>query len=299
MIRLDETFLRGAYTPLVTPLRDGQVDYERFAALVDFQARAGSHGIVVCGTSGEPTTLTLAERMRLVEVGVAAAARRLHVIAATGSQSFEESLALTTAAERAGADGLLVVTPYFVKPPARGLAAYYAELGSRTRLPLLIYHIPARTGVTLDLATVERVAERVPHLVGIKHASTDLAFVTELLGRLGAEFRVFAGLEELAFPMLALGAAGVMSAIGNLVPDKVAALCEETHAGALAAARRLHAELFELSRAVFFETNPIPIKYMMKRIGLLAANEHRLPLVPAPPELEERLDGVLRRAGLL
>jgi len=299
VIALEDGFLRGSYPPLVTPMRDGAVDYDRFAALVDYQIREGSHGIVVCGTTAEPSTLTSSERMQMVTVAVDTAARRVPVVAATGSQSHEESVTLTVQAEAAGADAVLIVTPYYIKPPQRGLVEYYVDLGRHTGLPLLIYHIPGRTAVEVQLDTVARIAERVPHLVGIKHAVNDLAFVTKLLARFGFDFRVFVGLEELSFPMLTIGAAGMMNAVGNLAPRQVAELYEHVARGDLAAARRLHFELFELNQAIFFDTNPIPLKYMMQRVGLLATNEHRLPMLPASGELEERLDEVLQRAGLL
>lgn len=299
MISLDEQSLRGSYPPLVTPLHHGAVDYDAFAELVEFQIREGSHGVVVCGTTGEPSTLTVEERSQLLEVAIDAAAERIPVVAATGAQSHHDTIALTVHAEQAGADAVLIVTPYFLKPPQRGLVEYYVDVAQRTALPLLIYHIPGRAAVSVELETVERIADKVPHLVGFKHAANDLTLVTQLLDRFGADFRVFVGLEELSFPMLAIGAAGMMNAVGNIAPRKVAALYEQTARGALAAARALHFELFELNRAVFFDTNPIPMKYMMRRIGLLPTNEHRLPLVPPSRELQERLDAVLQRAGLL
>ncbi|HVN83792.1 MAG TPA: 4-hydroxy-tetrahydrodipicolinate synthase [Candidatus Binatia bacterium] len=299
MIRLPDNFLRGSYPPLVTPLRDGGVDYETFARLVEHQVREGSHGIVVCGTTGEPSMLTTSERMQLLEVAIETAKGRLPVVAATGSQSHEETVALTAHADTAGADAVLIVTPYYSKPPQRGLVEYYIDLGDRTRLPLLIYHIPGRAAVEVQLDTIERIAERVPHLVGIKHAVNDLAFVTRLLARFGFGFRVFVGLEELSLPMLAVGAAGMMNAVGNLAPRRVAEMYASVARGDLAAARQLHFELFELNQAIFFDTNPIPLKYMMKRVGLLARNEHRLPMVSATTELQTRLDAVLGRAGLI
>lgn len=146
---------------------------------------------------------------------------------------------------------------------------------------------------------IERLAEATPHLVGIKHAVNDLEFVSEMLDRFGFDFRVHVGLEELSFPMLCIGAAGMMNAVGNVAPAKVAALYNAVAAGDLVKGRRLHYELFELNKSVFFDTNPICVKYIMKRLGLLRDNEHRLPMMPATPELEERLDGVLPRAGLL
>lgn len=298
MIELAPDVLRGSYPPLVTPLREGEVDYDTYARLVESQIRGGSHGVVVNGTTGEPTTLTLLERTRLVATAVKAAGGRIPVVAATGSQSLAESVELTLAAEEAGAHAALVVTPYFVKPPPRGLVEYYVEVGRRTRLPVLIYHIPGRASVEMKPDTIAQIADRLPNLVGLKHAANDLGFVTAVLHRLGPEFRIFAGLEDLSFPMLAIGASGLMSAVGNIAPRRVADLYRAAARGDAAVARRLHDELFELNQAVFFDVNPIPIKYMMKRIGLLPSEEHRLPMVPATPELAAQLDGVLRRAGL-
>jgi 4-hydroxy-tetrahydrodipicolinate synthase len=299
MIKLDEKFLRGSYPPLVTPFRDGAVDYATYAKLVERQVAEGSHGVVVNGTTGEPSTLSVEERIRLVETAVKAAAKRIPVVAATGSQSHADSIALTEAAEKAGADAVLIVTPYFIRPPQRGLVEYYLDLGQRTQLPAMIYHIPGRAAVNVTVDTVAEIAQKLPRLVGIKHAFNDLTFVTELLARLGFEFRVHVGLEELSFPMLAVGAAGLMNAVGNIAPRKVAQLYELTAAGKLAEARALHYALFELNQAVFFDTNPIPMKYMMKRLGILPNEEHRLPMVPATADVAKRLDGVLARAGLL
>lgn len=299
MIPLAPAFLRGSYPPLITPFRDGAVDEDAYARLVEMQIAEGSHGVVVTGTTGEPSYLTIAERARLIDLTVRIAAKRIPVVAATGSQSFAETLELSTHAERAGADALLVVTPYYGKPPQRGLVEYYIEIGRRTTLPLMVYHIPGRAAVGVTLDTLERIAEGVPHFVGMKHAVNDLAFVTHVLNRFGPEFRVFAGLEDLSFPILAVGGAGLMNAVGNLAPRRIAELYERTAAGDLAGARALHQALTELNEAVFYDTNPIAMKYMMKRLGLLERNEHRLPMVPATAELERRLDGVLERAGLL
>ena len=299
MIVLDDDVLRGSYPPLVTPLRHGAVDYDTFAELVELHVDEGSHGIVVCGTTGEPSLLTIEERTQLLEVAVDAAAGRLPVVAATGAQSHQETMLLSLHAEETGADALLIVTPDSCKPPARGLVEYYIDLGARTSLPLLIHHIPDRGAVGIDLTSIERIAEKVPTLIGITHTASDLGLVTQLLDTFGADFRVFVEPEELGFPLLAIGAAGLMNAVGNVAPRRLADLCDAVAAGALDAARQLHFELFELNQAVSFDTNPIPLKCMMKQMGVLASNEHRLPLVPATPELEERLDGVLRRAGLV
>jgi 4-hydroxy-tetrahydrodipicolinate synthase len=299
VIKLEHHFLRGSYPPLVTPIRKGEVDYDAYAALVERQIQDGSHGIVVNGTTGEPSTLTVQERNRLVEVAVQAARGRIPVVAATGSQSHAESIELTLGAQKAGASAVLVVTPYFIRPPQRGLVAYYLDVGRRTELPMLIYHIPNRAAIDLKAETIAQIAEGLPTLVGMKHAANDLGLVTTLLAKLGADFRIFVGLEELSFPMLAVGACGLMNAVGNLAPRRVAELYRAVAGGNLEEARRLHESLHELNQAIFFDTNPIPIKYMMMRMGLLPTEEHRLPMVGATPELADRLDGVLRRAGSL
>jgi 4-hydroxy-tetrahydrodipicolinate synthase len=299
MITLKDGFLKGSYPPVVTPFRDGAVDYETYARLVARQVEEGSHGVVVNGTTGEPSTLSIEERIKLVETAVRTTKGRIPVVAATGSQSHADSIVLTEAAKGAGADAVLIVTPYFIRPPQRGLIEYYVDLGKRTDLPVMIYHIPGRAAVNVTVDTVAAIAERLPRLVGLKHAFNDLGFVTELLVRLGFEFRVHVGLEDLSFPMLAVGASGLMNAVGNIAPRKVAELYELTAAGKMAEARALHYALWELNAAVFFDTNPIPMKYMMKRLGILPNEEHRLPMMPATPDVAQRCDAVLVRAGLL
>ncbi|HET8697825.1 MAG TPA: 4-hydroxy-tetrahydrodipicolinate synthase [Gammaproteobacteria bacterium] len=290
--------LRGSIPPLITPFKNGEVDYDAYAALVEFQIEEGSHGILVNGTTAEPSTLTTEERNRLVTLAVEVAAGRVPVVAATGSQSLAESRVLTEHAVTAGADSLLIVTPYYIKPPQRGLVAYYLELANGHDLPWMIYHIPGRTAVSVTLDTLKACKDRSSTFVGIKHAVNDLGFVSECLHAFGADFKVFVGLEELSFPMMAVGACGLMNAVGNLRPGVLAQMCNAVDAGDFAAARALHDQLLEINKAVFFDTNPIPMKYMMKKLGLLATNEHRLPMVPATAELAAKLDGVLERAKL-
>lgn len=291
--------LRGSIPPLITPFKNGSVDYEAYRALIAHQIDAGTHGILVNGTTAEPSTLTLEERNRLVTLAVEVVSERVPVVAATGSQSLAETRVLTEHAVHAGADALLIVTPYYIRPPQRGLVKYYLELAALHDLPWMIYHIPGRTAVTVTLDTLKAIKDRADNFVGMKHAVNDLGFVTECLHEFGDEFRIFVGLEELSFPMLAVGACGLMNAVGNLRPAELAKMCDAVLANDMATARRLHDALLEINQAVFYDTNPIPMKYMMMRMGLLAANEHRLPMVPATAELAERLDGVLERAGML
>ncbi|HJS90589.1 MAG TPA: 4-hydroxy-tetrahydrodipicolinate synthase [Steroidobacteraceae bacterium] len=295
--RLDR--LKGSIPPLVTPFRNGEVDYEAYGRLVEFAIENGSHGILVNGTTAEPSTLSVEERNRLLDTAIGVAGGRLPVVAATGSQSLRETRDLTEHAAKAGADALLIITPYYIRPPQRGLIAYFLELARVTDLPWMVYHIPGRTAVNVTVDTLKELRSKSSTFVGMKHAVNDLALVSECHAVLGPDFKIFVGLEELSFPMMAVGACGLMNAVGNLRPQVLAELCEAIWRGDLATAQALHHRLFEINQAVFFDTNPIPMKYMMRRLGILQTNEHRLPMVPATSELERRLDGVLRRAGLL
>ena len=297
MSKLDA--LKGSIPPVVTPFKNGAVDYETYASLIEYQVANGSHGVLVNGTTSEPSTLTTAERNRLVDIAMATVQGRVPVVAATGSQSFAETEELSRHAVKAGVDALLVVTPYYIRPPQRGLVQYYLTLAAQHEVPWMIYHIPGRAAVNVTLESMKQIREQSPHFVGMKHAVNDLGFVSECLGAFGDEFKIFVGLEELSFPMMAIGACGLMNAVGNLRPGVLAQMCEAVWKGDMATGRALHQRLLEINQAVFFDTNPIPMKYMMKKLGLLTSNEHRLPMVPATPELEKRLDGVLERAGLL
>lgn len=290
--------IRGSIPPIVTPFRNGAVDYETYARLVEFQIDNGSHGVLVNGTTAEPSTLSTNERNRLVDVASEVVNGRVPLIAATGSQSLAETEVLTKHAVGRRVDALLVVTPYYIRPPQRGLVQYYLTLAGQHDTPWMIYHIPGRAAVNVTLDTMKQIRERSPTFIGMKHAVNDLALVSECLAAFGPEFKVFVGLEELSFPMMAIGACGLMNAVGNLRPRVLAEMCEAVWAGDLAKGRVLHDRLLEVNQAVFFDTNPTPMKYMMKKLGLLPTNEHRLPMMPATPELERRLDGVLERAGL-
>jgi 4-hydroxy-tetrahydrodipicolinate synthase len=291
--------LRGSIPPLVTPFRKGAVDYDAYARLVAFQIDSGSHGVLVNGTTAEPSSLTIEERNRLVSVAIDVVKGRAPVVAATGSQNLIETKALTDHAARAGADALLIVTPYYSRPPQRGLIDYYLEVTRALEIPWMVYHIPGRAAVSVTLDTLKQLKERSRTFVGMKHAANDLNFVSQCFAALGHDFKVFVGLEELSYPMMAIGACGLMNAVGNLRPNLLVEMCESVWARDMKRGEAIHHALFEINEAVFYDTNPIPMKYMMRRLGLIVANEHRLPMAPATPELEKRLDGVLTRAGLL
>jgi 4-hydroxy-tetrahydrodipicolinate synthase len=295
----DISMIRGSIPPIITPIKNNQVDYEAYSDLVEYQINNGSHGILVNGTTAEPSTLTLNERNRLIDVAIEVNAGRLPVIAATGSQSFIETELLTKHAVNAGVDALLIVTPYYIKPPQRGLIDYYLNISKQSETPWMIYHIPGRTAVSVTLDSMKALREKSKTFIGMKHAVNDLGFVTECFSALGNDFKVFVGLEELSFPMMTIGACGLMNAVGNLRPKILSDMCEAVWQNDMKKGRELHQNLLEINQAVFYDTNPIPIKYMMKKLGIMPTNEHRLPMVAATPELEERLDRVLKRANLL
>ena len=289
--------IKGSIPPLFTPFRDGAIDYDTYARLIEFQIAHGSHGILVNGTTAEPSSLTLEERNRIVSLAMDIVKGRVPVIAATGSQSLAETKVLTDHAVKAGVDALLIVTPYYSRPPQRGIVQYYLEVVRTVPTPWMIYHIPGRAAVSVTVDTVKELKERSPTFVGMKHAATDLDFVSDCFAAVGADFKIFVGLEQLSFPMMAIGACGLMNAVGNLKPAVLVEMCEAVWRGDLKHAQKLHHRLHEINKAVFYDTNPIPMKYMAKKLGLIASNEHRLPMVPATPELEERLDAVLARAA--
>jgi len=291
--------IRGSIPPIITPFVNGEVDYRTYASLIEHQIKNGSHGILVNGTTAEPSTLTIDERNKLISIAVEVANGKIPVIAGTGSQSIIETKILTNHAVKAGVDSLLIVTPYYIKPPQRGLIEYYLELTEKIDIPWMIYHIPGRTAVNVTLETMKILSEKSANFVGMKHAVNDLGFVTECLSAFGPDFKIFVGLEELSFPMLSIGACGLMNAVGNLRPNILSEMCEAVWDKNNERGLELHHQLLEINQAVFYDTNPIPIKYMMRKLGIMKNNEHRLPMMSATVELEKRLDMVLRNSGLL
>ncbi len=295
----ESDFLRGAYCPLIVPFHDGKIDFDTYGRLIERQIANGTHGLLVNATSGEPTVLSVEERGQLVEFAVKTANGRRPVCAGTASESLEATAALIDRFDKAGADAVLVVTPYYSAPPQRGAAAYFAKLGERTRRPFLIYHIPGRTGFALAVDTLAAIKDAVPHFAGLKNTDTDVGFVTGALARLGRDFRIFAGLELPTLPMLGIGGCGMMITASNVAPRLVAQLYDTFAKGDIDGAIALNLKLYPLFRGVALETSSIPVKYMLKRLGVIENNEHRSPLVPASPEVERQLDRVLAEIGLI
>lgn len=288
---------KGAMTALVTPFKDGGVDNEALEKLIEFQISEGIHAIVICGTTGESPTLSHEEHDAVIERSVKVANGRVPIIAGTGSNSTAEAIRLTQHAEKVGADGLLVVAPYYNKPTQEGLYRYFHEVAQSTELPLIIYNIPGRTGVNVLPETVARLRER-QNVVGIKEATGSLAQASEVIDRCGEDFVVLSGDDVLTLPILAIGGRGVISVVSNLLPKRVVAMVEAAQSDRWGEARKIHYELLPWSRALFCETNPIPIKAALAMVGKIA-DEVRSPLTPATPATRERLRHLLQRFRLL
>ena len=291
--------LKGSFVPLVVPFNEGKVDYDSYAKICEWQIAKGTHGLLVNATSGEPTTLTLEERAKLVEVAVDVSGGRRPVCAGTASQSHVETVTLIERFQKLAVESVFVVTPYYCDPPQRALVDFFVDIAGRTDRPLLIYHIPGRAAVRLAASTIVEIKDRAENFVGLKNTDNDIGLVTEVLNRIGKGFRIFCGTEKMSLPMLSVGGCGTMISVSNVIPDKVARLCELYSGGDAEGARRLNDDLSELFAAIDWDTSPIATKYMLKRIGIISKNEHRLPMTTSTPELERKLDAALERAGLI
>ncbi|MDR5708201.1 MAG: 2,4-dihydroxyhept-2-ene-1,7-dioic acid aldolase [Armatimonadota bacterium] len=290
--------LRGSIVPLVTPFRNGRLDEKALQGLIEWQIASGSHGISVGGTTGEATSLTLKERERLIRVAVETAAGRVPVVAGVGTNHHEEALFLIRRAEQLGADALLVLVPYHVRPTQQGLYEHFRAVARATELPVIVYNIPGRTAVNLEVETLARLRQECPNLVGVKEANRDFEHVNRVLYYCGRDFLLYSGIELLCYPMLAIGGAGSISATANLVPDRVARMHDLWFAGDWQGALTLHYELLPLNDILFVETNPGPLKYALGLLGKIVP-EIRLPLVLPSEENQRRIRRVLQRYGLL
>jgi len=266
----------GAIVATVTPFRNGKLDANALKKLVEFQIRNGTDGIVPCGTTGESATLAYEEHERVIDLVLEAAAGRVPVIAGTGSNNTKEAVLLTRYAKKAGANAALVITPYYNKPTQAGLLAHFREVAACADIPLILYNVPSRTGVNMTAETVARLSE-VKNIVGVKEASGNLAQVCDILKMTPGTFCVLSGDDGLYFPMLALGAKGVISVVSNVAPREMAELYDAFALGEVARAREIHFRLWPLMNALFIETNPIPAKTALAMMGKIR-EEFRLPL---------------------
>jgi len=288
----------GTFTALVTPFRNGEVDVEALEGMVEFQIQHGVSGLVPCGTTGETPAMSEAEDRVVVETVMRVANGRVPVIAGTGSNSTDMAIKYTRMAQEVGADGSLQVAPYYNKPTQEGLYRHFAAIAESTDLLLVLYNIPGRTGVTISAETMARLAE-IPNIVGVKDSTLSMNMISDVISLCGEEFDVLSGDDPMTLPLIALGGRGVISVASNVAPGAVSDMVKALLGGDWERGRELHYELLPLFRALFVETNPIPVKTAASLLGL-CSDEMRLPLVPMEGEklrlLQETLD---RSAHLL
>jgi 4-hydroxy-tetrahydrodipicolinate synthase len=287
----------GSIVAIVTPFNDGSIDEERLRELVEFQIENGTDGIVPCGTTGEASTLDYDEHDRVIEIVVQQTNKRVPVIAGTGSNSTKEAIELTEHAKKLGADGVLLVTPYYNKPTQEGLYRHYRAIAEAVAIPQVLYNVPGRTGINMLPDTVARLAE-ISNIVAIKEATGSLQQASEILALCGDRLDVLSGDDFITFPMMACGAKGVISVLANIMPKEVAALVDAFNGGDPIEARRWHLKLLKISNAMFMETNPVPVKTAVALMGKASA-EVRLPLAPMSEANLAKLSGIMKEYGLI
>lgn len=286
----------GSFVAIVTPFRDGAVDEQAFADLINWQIESGTDGIIPCGTTGESATLNYEEHNRVIELCVEVVNKRVPVIAGTGSNATAEAIELSQHAAKVGADAVLLVSPYYNKPTQEGLYRHHMAIADAVDIPQLLYNVPGRTAVNMTPETVARLAYH-KNIVGIKDAGGDLSKTADLIAMCGENFDVISGDDALTLPMMSIGARGVISVTANVAPDKIAAMVDAFYDDDMELARKYHYEVRELTNAMFYETNPIPVKTALAIMGRIR-EEFRLPLCQMSQINRERLQAVIKKMEL-
>lgn len=289
---------RGAFTALVTPFKNGEVDEETYRQHIEWQIESGIDGLVPCGTTGESPTLSHDEHGKVIRICVDQVKKRVPVLAGAGSNSTREAVELTRYAKEAGADGALLITPYYNKPTQDGLVAHFKAIAAEVSMPFVVYNVPGRTAVNLLPATVARMAREIPEVIGIKEATGDLKQGSEVVELCPPGFTVLSGDDFTVLPLLSVGGHGVISVVSNIMPAQMAKMCKAFFAGDMAAAQAFHYEMNPVTRALFIETSPTPVKTALALMGRMPFSL-RLPLVELLPGNREKLAAVLKDAGLV
>lgn len=292
-----ESMFEGTYTALITPFRDGEVDYPALAKLIERQVEGGVDGVVPCGSTGESATLSHDEHERVIAFTIEKAQKRLKVIAGTGSNSTKESCKLTRFAAENGADGALLIAPYYNKPTQEGLYAHYAAIAEATDLPQLVYNIPGRCAVNILPETLARLS-KVANVVGVKEACGSLDQIAQVVQQCGPDFEVISGDDSLTLPIMAVGGVGSIGVLPNLAPKRMVELVDACRANDFVKARKLHYALLPVMQAIFLETNPIGIKAALALTGA-CTEELRLPLTRFADANRAKLKAAMERADLL
>jgi len=288
----------GTYTALITPFRNGKVDYDGFRKLIEAQIAGGVDGIVPVGTTGESPTLSHEEHRDVIKAAVEIAAGRIKVVGGTGSNSTEEAIDLTQDAEKAGADGALIVAPYYNKPSPEGLYRHFRAIAQATKLPIILYSIPGRCGIEISVPVVARLAKDCPNIVAIKEAGGSVERVSQLRQAVPDTFKIISGDDSLTVPFISVGAVGVISVASNVAPGPVSELVRAARDGQMARAEQLHRRLYPLFKNLFIESNPAPAKYALS-VTMNLSPELRLPLVEMSEENRQLVRGTLAELGLL
>lgn len=288
----------GTYTAIVTPFQNGQLDEAALDRIIKMQIKGGVDGIVPVGTTGESPTVDMAEHVKIIELSVKFAAKKVKVLAGTGGNATSEAIYLTQAAEKAGADGSLQVAPYYNKPTQEGLYQHFRAIAKATSLPIILYSIPGRCGVEIGIDTVKRLAREHKNIVGIKEAGGSCDRVSQLRAAIGENFTILSGDDSLTLPFMSVGAHGVVSVASNVIPREVSQMVRAFATGKTAAAIRLHERYYPLFKDLFIETNPTPVKAALAMMKLIQ-EEYRLPLVPMNPKNWEALRTTLKRCNVL
>lgn len=289
---------RGAFVAIVTPFIDGKLDEQGLKDLIEFQIAGGTHGIVPCGTTGESATMSHEEHRRVVELTVKTVAGRVPVLAGTGSNSTSESIELTRAAKDAGADGALMITPYYNKPSQEGLYQHFKAVAEAVDIPIILYNVPSRTAVNMLPDTVARCAQ-IANIVGIKEATADLNQISQVIRLCPKDFAVMSGDDFTSMPTVMIGGTGVISVTSNVAPKDMATMMDAALAGNIAKAKELHYKLLPLMQAMFIDTNPVPAKTTLAMMGKIKSGLPRLPLYKMNEATEEKLKKVITAYGLL
>nr|MBF0220839.1 4-hydroxy-tetrahydrodipicolinate synthase [Desulfobulbaceae bacterium] len=292
------TIFKGAFVAIVTPFIDGRIDEQGLKDLIEFQIENGTRGIVPCGTTGESATLTHDEHHRVVELTIKTVNGRVPVLAGTGSNSTAETIELTKHAKTAGADGSLMITPYYNRPSPEGLYQHFKSAAEAVDIPIIMYNVPSRTGINMLPATVARCAE-IRNIVGIKEATADLNQISEVIRLCPDDFSVMSGDDFTSMATVAIGGTGLISVTSNVAPQEMAACIDFALEGKFAEARRLHYKLFPLMQAMFFESNPAPAKQALELMGKIKSGTPRLPLASMTPSGLDRLKKVMADYGLI
>ncbi|HHN64984.1 MAG TPA: 4-hydroxy-tetrahydrodipicolinate synthase [Nitrospirae bacterium] len=288
---------KGSIVAIVTPFRDGRVDEKALSELIEWHIAEGTDAIVPCGTTGESATLEYEEHYRVIEMTIKVVNKRVPVIAGTGANSTDETIMMTRKAKELGADGALLVAPYYNKPTQEGLYRHYRAVAEAVDLPLVLYNVPGRTAVNIAPETVARLAE-IENIVAIKEASANMRQVSDIIRLCGERITLLSGDDFTTLPLMMLGGKGVISVVANVVPSKVAQLCKACEEGRIEEARRLHYHLEPLNAAMFLETNPIPVKTALSMMGRIK-EEFRLPLCEMADANKAKLQALLKDYGLI